>query len=132
MNLRNARSSSVPRGIKPSQVPSVLFIHVVTLFVQPLQRSVRSRDAADVASRAVWPACASTAVTSCRYCAYIRVNTAMRTSTLGSHAHNALLGVAPSTGGRFTATIAKDGVIVYDVTNEVSDEYRRKCAFFFI
>jgi hypothetical protein len=46
----------------------------------------------------------------------------MRTSNLGTHAHNALLGVTPSTGGRCTATIAKDGVIVYDVTNEVSDD----------
>jgi hypothetical protein len=43
----------------------------------------------------------------------------MRTVSLGAHSHNALLGVASCGEGRCASTVAKDGVVAYDVDREV-------------
>lgn len=43
----------------------------------------------------------------------------MRSSTLSSHAHNALLGVVAARNGRCASTVSADGVVVLDIDGEV-------------
>ena len=50
----------------------------------------------------------------------------MRSVQLGTHAHNAMLGVTSAGDGRCVSTVAKDGVVTYDVEEEVKERSRNR------